>query len=44
MIRDIRKPLNNKKKIIINLKEKVIFGIIIILNMRVMVIKTATYH
>ena len=33
----------SKKKIIINLKEKVVSGIIITLNTKVMVIKTATY-
>ena len=33
-----------KKKIIIKLKEKVVFGTIVTFNTKVMVIKTATYH
>ena len=44
LIKDIMMFLNNQKKIIISLKEKVIFGTIILLNMKVMVIKIETYH
>ena len=36
--------LNKGKKIIINLKEKIVFGTIITFNMKVIVIKTATYQ
>ena len=36
--------LNTRKKIIINLKEKIVFGTIITFNMKVIVIKTATYQ
>ena len=41
IIRDISRPFLNKKMIIIN--QKVIFGIIIILNMKVMVVEIKTY-
>ena len=38
------KRKNYKKKIIVNLKEYVFSGIIIMLNMKVKVLKTETYH
>ena len=41
-IKDISQPFLNKKLIIIN--QKVIFGIIIMLNMKVMVVEIKTYH